>query len=460
MNYQFKHILLDSTHFQQIRHSLNSRTIGWDALVRSSEISKFDGETTKKLESGMLKNEKIDMPLDTALTALLHILATSNNLDVNKCVVNLLSQLLTLEPYSEELITLISKKDSKKVLSQFYEHTLNKGLVEEQFNLVSAFTFVSLLLQFEDVELTSKLLENKQFQNLFKSEHKDAVYLAIRLLQELTVNKTYKQLVWSQHAYYLPIVFESIFSINEYQPQQTNTNNLQIQLQYYALMIIWLLTFDPKITEAFTKQYLSQYLQLLALIRSTIKEKVVRLSVSIILNGISDSVKNHKSTVKNLILLGNAIPTLNQIMERKFLDDELKEDLATLKESLETEYHELTSFDEYMAELNSKILLWSPVHQDSQFWLDNLDKFKENNWKLFTQLIDLLKEFVAEKKPSAVSLQILLNDIRKVMELDNDSIKKVQKDKLIIMQLLQHQDSKVKYEALKTTQVIVSNTFK
>ncbi|CDO94371.1 unnamed protein product [Kluyveromyces dobzhanskii CBS 2104] len=460
MNNQFKHILLDSTHFQQIRHSLNSRTIGWDALVRSSEISKFDGETTKKLESRLLKNQKIDLPLDTALTALLHILETSNNLDVNKCVVNLLSQLLTLEPYNEQLVELISSKDTKDILSQLYEHTLNKSFPDEQFHLISAFTLVSLLLQFEDTDLTSKLLANRQFQSLFKSEHKDALYLAIRLLQELTVRKAYKQLVWSQEAFYLPVVFDSIFSLNENQTQQTNTNNLQIQLQYYALMIIWLLTFDPKITEAFTKQHLAHYLQLLRLVRSTIKEKVLRLSISIILNGINVSVKNHKSTVKNLILLGNAIPTLNQIMERKFLDDELKQDLATLKESLEAEYHELTSFDEYLAELNSKILLWSPVHQDEQFWLDNLDKFKESNWKLFVQLVDLLKEFVSEKRPSSVSLQILLNDIRKVMELDNDSIKKLGKDKLIIMQLLQHFDSKVKYEALKTTQVIVSNTFK
>ncbi|CAG99317.1 H(+)-transporting V1 sector ATPase subunit H [Kluyveromyces lactis] len=460
MNSQFKHILLDSTHFQRIRHALNSRTIGWDALVRSSEISKFDGETTKSLESRLLKNQKLDLPLDTALTSLLHILETSNNLDVNKCVVNLFSQLLTLEPYNEQLVELLSKRGARDVLNQLYEHTLNKSFSDEQFNLISAFTLVSLLLQFNDTDLASKLLENKQFQSLFKSEHKDSLYLAIRLLQELTVTKAYKQLVWSQEAFYLPIVFQSIFSINENQPQQTNTNNLQIQLQYYALMIIWLLTFDPKITEAFTKEHLAHYLQLLRLIRSTIKEKVVRLSVAIILNGINESVKNHKSTVKNLILLGNAIPTLNQIMERKFLDDELKQDLTTLKESLEAEYHELTSFDEYLAELNSKILLWSPVHQDDQFWLDNLDKFKENNWKLFLQLIDLLKEFITEKRPSSVSLQILLNDIRKVMELDNDSIKILGKDKLIIMQLLQHSDSKVKYEALKTTQVIVSNTFK
>lgn len=460
MNSEFNHILLDSTHFQQIRHSLNSRTIGWDALVRSSEISKFDGETAKKLESVLLKNQKLDLPLDTTLTALLHLLSASNNVDVNKCVVNLMSQMLTLEPFNQQLVELIKTQDTDDILNQLYENTLNKNLVDEQFSLISSFNLVSLLLEFENKGLAAKLLKNEQFKSLFKSEHKDAQYLAIRLLQELTVIKAYKSFVWAEQSYYMPVVFDSIFSINENQPQQTNTNNLQIQLQYYALMIIWLLTFDFKITESFTTQYLSQYLQLLRLTRATIKEKIIRVSVSIILNGINESVKNHKSTVKNLILLGNAIPILNQIMERKFLDDELKQDLVSLKESLETEYHELTSFDEYLAELNSKILLWSPVHQDDQFWLDNIDKFKENNWKLFTQLVDLLKEFVSEKKTSSTSLQILLNDIRKVMELDSDSIKKLDKGKLIIMELLQHSDSKIKYEALKTTQVIVSNTFK
>lgn len=439
---------------------MNSRTIGWDALVRSSEISKFDGETAKKLESVLLKNQKLDLPLDTTLTALLHLLSASNNVDVNKCVVNLMSQMLTLEPFNQQLVELIKTQDTDDILNQLYENTLNKNLVDEQFSLISSFNLVSLLLEFENKGLAAKLLKNEQFKSLFKSEHKDAQYLAIRLLQELTVIKAYKSFVWAEQSYYMPVVFDSIFSINENQPQQTNTNNLQIQLQYYALMIIWLLTFDFKITESFTTQYLSQYLQLLRLTRATIKEKIIRVSVSIILNGINESVKNHKSTVKNLILLGNAIPILNQIMERKFLDDELKQDLVSLKESLETEYHELTSFDEYLAELNSKILLWSPVHQDDQFWLDNIDKFKENNWKLFTQLVDLLKEFVSEKKTSSTSLQILLNDIRKVMELDSDSIKKLDKGKLIIMELLQHSDSKIKYEALKTTQVIVSNTFK
>lgn len=460
MTNNFNHILLDSTHFQQIRHSLNSRTIGWDALVRSSEISKFDGETAKKLESVLLKNQKLDLSLENALTALLHLLSTSENLDVNKCVVNLLSQLLTIEPFNKELVSVIGKSNTSEILTQLYENTLSKSTVDEQFNLISSFNLVSLLLEFENVELTSKLLQNDQFKSLFSSEHQDVVYLGIRLLQELSVIKSYKPLVWSQESFYLPVVFRSIFSISEHQPQSTNTNNLQIQLQYYSLLVLWLLTFNFKIAESCTVKYLSQYLQLLKLIRATIKEKVIRISISVILNGINTSVKNSKANVKNLILLGNAIPVLNQLMERKFLDDELKQDLVSLKESLETEYKELTSFDEYLAELNSKLLLWSPVHQDDQFWLDNLNKFKENNWSLFSRLVELLKAFVAERTSSTTNLQILLNDIRKIMELDNDSVKRLGKDKLVIMDLLQHSDSKVKYEALKTTQVIVTNTFK
>ncbi|AAS51407.1 ACR181Cp [Eremothecium gossypii ATCC 10895] len=464
-------ILLDSTHFNDIRNTISSRHVAWDALVRSAELSEFDAGIAKKLESTLLKHARggaLDLPLEQGVQALVHLLATSNNLDAKRAVLNLLSELFTSDKYVHEVLRYFKK--GPELVRKLYESTLTDSAADDQFVLLSCFNVVSLLIQegLQSEELVEALVSNPNYLRVLTNlERMELAYVCIRLLQELVAVKRYRRLVWKHSAKFVPVIFQiidwALDGRSSTRVVPTNSNNLGIQAQYYALLTLWLLSFEPQIAADLSHTYLSELLKLFKLVKVTIKEKVTRLSIAILLNCVAAQVKGRKATIKNLLLLGSGLPILQQLSERKYSDDELREDLSQLHGILESEYHELTSLDEYVAELDSKLLVWSPPHTDNTFWSENAHKFKEENWKLFKQLINVLKELSTSHDSSDnVALQVVLNDITHIVELQPECVDILGKlnAKVIIMELLNHPNSKVKYEALKTTQAFVANTFK
>lgn len=468
-------ILLDSIHFNDIRSAIRSRSVAWDALARSAEISELDASNAKTLESILIKhanegagaidpNFKINA---NNITPLIHLLSTSNNVDSKKSVQNLLAELLSSDKFSNDTVQYFINNPEQ------VEELFQVSLVgDRQSVLISSFNMVSLLIQPKliNTDLVSKLVNSDNFLNILNNlDLMDTSYVCVRLLQELAALEPYRPIIWSSQEKFLPTLFQVINQALEPNSATrivaTNANNLGIQLQYYSLLLIWLLTFDKKIAFDLPQFYLQDFLNLLKLVKVTIKEKISRLCISIILQCTSNNVKGHKQIIKKLLLLGNALPVLQSLSERKYSDEELRQDMVTLREILEEEYKELTSFDEYVAELDSKLLCWSPSHVDNGFWSDNIDKFKLQNWKLFKQLISLLietKETGLNDKQHKIILEVALSDITHVIELLPESVNVLseQKGKVVIMELLNHPDSRVKYEALKTTQAVIGYTFK
>ncbi|CAL9732331.1 V-type proton ATPase subunit H [Monosporozyma unispora] len=477
-------ILLDSTHFNEIRNALRSRSVAWDALTRSSEISELDASIAKKLENLLIKdtdnNELANLTIDhTWIEPLIHLLSTSENKDSIKSVQNLIAELLSSNKFTLAIDTITYFQSNPGQLIKLYEVSFRDD-DDLQTILISSFNIVSLLRQngLTNIDLVSRFINNDRFISILQNTSQmDACYVCIRLLQELSTVKEYRNTLWNNNEKFIPTVFKVISRTlnnnssnnnksNSEQPAfvNTNTNNLGIQLQYYSLLLIWLLTFDNKIASEMERQHLNDFLNLFKLIKITIKEKISRLCISIILQCCSKEIKGHKTFIKNLILLGNGIPTLNSLSERKYSDEELRSDIITLKTLLEDEYKELTSFDEYLAELNSKLICWSPPHIDNSFWSDNIDQFKKDNWKLFKKLIELLIEFKDSNDSNGkIVIQVLLNDITHVIELlPDESVHMLNKlnGKVVIMELLNHSDSRIKFEALKATQSIIGYTYK
>lgn len=463
-------ILLDSIHFNDIRNNIRSRSVAWDALARSAEIPEYDASIVKKIESVLVKNINSGELIDilTYLPVLLYLLQNEHSLDIRKYVINLVAELIISDSYHDETIKFFYKDHQN--LKLLFELTLSSDdLDDDVFVLISLFVLVSLLIELEDRSLVEEILKNKKFISIFQNTDRlDTTYICIRFLQELCALKSYKILVWNHQSTFIPTLFrvleptEGSYTAGISLASST-TNNLIIQLQYYSLLTLWLLTFDHKISEGLVNIYLFEFLKLLKLIKVTIKEKITRLSISIILNCVSPNVKTFKLTIKNLLLLGSALPILQQLSDRKYSDEELREDLSNLKAILEIEYKQLTSFDEYLAELNSKKLIWSPPHISNTFWTENSTKFKENNWKLVKCLVEICNNFKTSNDPDEkVSLAVALNDLTHVIELEPDciSILNMINGKIMIMELLSHNDSKIKYEALKTTQALISYALK
>lgn len=249
-------ILMDSTHFNEIRSIIRSRSVAWDALARSEELSEIDASTAKALESILVK-KNIGDGLSSSnnahsgfkvngktLIPLIHLLSTSDNEDCKKSVQNLIAELLSSDKYGDDTVKFF--QEDPKQLEQLFDVSL-KG--DFQTVLISGFNVVSLLVQngLHNVKLVEKLLKNNNLINILQNiEQMDTCYVCIRLLQELAVIPEYRDVIWLHEKKFMPTLFKILQRATDSQLATrivaTNSNHLGIQLQYYSLLLIWLLT--------------------------------------------------------------------------------------------------------------------------------------------------------------------------------------------------------------------------
>ena len=65
--------------------------------------------------------------------------------------------------------------------------------------------------------------------------------------------------------------------------------------------------------------------------------------------------------------------------------------LVCLDISHRTFAFECSSYDEYVTEIRSGRLEWSPVHRSEKFWRENAYKLNEANYEILKILINLLE---------------------------------------------------------------------
>ncbi|KAH3687541.1 hypothetical protein WICPIJ_001475 [Wickerhamomyces pijperi] len=248
----------------------------------------------------------------------------------------------------------------------------------------------------------------------------------------------------------------------------TLNSHEQIQYQYHTLLSLVLLTYtvssNPAQLLSFHVNYGTHYYgKLITLAKISIKEKIIRLILATFVNLTSryETDATSKTIIKQLILIEGFAPVLKNFQLRKWSDLELLEDLEKLNDSFEEIKKDLTSFDEYSQELKTKNFRnSSPVHNNETFFVENLGKFQANNYAIFKQLASLLTD--EELKEDSNALVIILNDIAKILRLDEKAIT-IANDfetgyKLDVMRLLSDRDSSVKFAALGVTQILVSKS--
>ena len=81
---------------------------------------------------------------------------------------------------------------------------------------------------------------------------------------------------------------------------------------------------------------------------------------------------------------------MSLLEQKKYDDEDIVEDIRYLSNQLQITMRDLSSFEEYSAEVKSGRLEWSPVHK-SNFWRENAQRLSENNNELLKVLINLLQ---------------------------------------------------------------------
>jgi V-type H+-transporting ATPase subunit H len=84
-------------------------------------------------------------------------------------------------------------------------------------------------------------------------------------------------------------------------------------------------------------------------------------------------------------------PSLPPPLRRRWADEDIEENIATLDERLADAVNELSAWDVYKVEVLSGRLEWSPPHTSEKFWRECAVRFEDNNFEVLATLIELLR---------------------------------------------------------------------
>ncbi|KAG7857711.1 hypothetical protein KL939_002967 [Ogataea angusta] len=324
------------------------------------------------------------------------------------------------------------------------------GSNDESIKLSSSYVLTLLLIDesesHDGQEKVLRPLFDFLSARLLSSTKLDLNFFSIQLLKELLTIKQYRTFFWDNHETLFPPLLK-VFT----------ERRGELQMKYYATMSIWLLTFIPQALEDIETQYSELVGTLYVVAKDAVKEKIVRLAIGSLLNLLS--LKKGRDQLVKQFLLVKGLEITKQLIERKWADEELKTDLETLLEILNEAVTTLTTFDEYENELRTKKLNWSPSHKSEEFWIENVDRFKENNWKLLKELLQLL-DASADPEQTYLNQAIVCYDVSQLIKVAPEVVKVLDKigAKAKIMSLMSSANTNVKFEALRTTQQLVARS--
>lgn len=181
------------------------------------------------------------------------------------------------------------------------------------------------------------------------------------------------------------------------------------------------------------------------LLRISPKEKTTRLLVSTLFNLLS----KNQNTLLPIAVLARLPALLQNLAGRQFTDPDLKEDLDNLQSLLEEYTKTKTTFDEYVGEVNSGHLRWSPPHRNSVFWAENARKILEfENGEVVRKIAQIMaKPWENDKAVLAIGCNDIGWLVKEVPE------KRSQLEKLglktRIMELMAEPDENVRWESLR-----------
>lgn len=454
-------VQIDSQYLNDQKKLIRERIIPWEGLARSNVISEDESNYIKILEkqSDDNKTNTVTLQLSLYSNTLIHLL---NKLDVNsrgeviKNILVLINDLLLKLPAFVSEVNSLNTIDSNLPFDPFLKHLDNSEVV---IRTLAIYNLVLLVEKLDNVPQSVLIKIYLSLLGFIDSSDANVQFISVQLLLQLLVNKNYKSLFINQ------VLFDLIDSlVAKLNTELSNSSNLQ--LLYNTLLNVWILSFNNKFNKKVLHNYPNLIGYLLNIAKNAIKLKIVRLCVSTLKNFISvgdNSLETFK--IIKIILFSDGLNTIRNLKERNFSsngsDEELATDLNFLYDTLiDIVENKLTSFDEYLTELETPNLINgnSPTHKSQDFWRENADKFKDNNYKLVTRMFEILtQDFDNNSKIILLGdLQNLIGNLgQSLIDFINDN-----KDyKLLIMGLLDNNsDNELKYQALKTIQLLVGHS--
>ncbi|KJZ72607.1 hypothetical protein HIM_07966 [Hirsutella minnesotensis 3608] len=218
-----------------------------------------------------------------------------------------------------------------------------------------------------------------------------------------------------------------------------------LQLLYHVLLVIWQMSFEAEeIGDDLNDEY-DIVLLYTHLLRLSPKEKTTRLIVSTLYN----LLEKNQRTLLPTAVLARLPALLDNLASRHLTDSDLLEDLESIKELLAEYTRTKTTFDEYVVEVQSGHLRWSPPHRSQVFWAENARKILEfENGEIPRKLAEIMqKPWDNDKQVLAIACNDIGCLVKEVPE------KRYQLEKVglkrRVMELMVSDDENVRWESLQ-----------
>ncbi|KAF5097059.1 hypothetical protein DV451_004001 [Geotrichum candidum] len=434
--------ILSKFYLDEIQNNIRVRPIPWDGYIRINLLTPEDAVLIKSIEKQVKDKKLVEGDVITFSATLVRLLSGALREDVAKYLLGLASELVIESPKFADSLLQLSLTDESFPYEPFVKFLDTN---EHQF-LLAAKTLVVL---FSLKKAPSKYVDTLftfLSKKLAASPQQNFQDIAVQSYGVLLRTKWYRALFWEGAKERVPVLLNVL---------KGSRNNLQ--LQYNTLLVLWLITFEAKPSAEIITEFdiVPLYFDI---IKNSVKEKIIRLSIATLVN----TVTLAPSKAINSLLLNSGLTLSKTLSERKWADEELVDDLEKLTTTLQEAFNSMTTFDEYKAELDSKHLRWSPPHRLETFWKEHAEKFKEHDWKVLKQLANIIASNNDEGGVDPVVLAVALNDISHIITEFPEAVKVIERlgIKVNIMELMNHPNAEVKYEALKTTQNFIAHTFK
>uniref|UniRef100_A0A5K4F3X0 V-type proton ATPase subunit H n=2 Tax=Schistosoma mansoni TaxID=6183 RepID=A0A5K4F3X0_SCHMA len=289
-------------------------------------------------------------------------------------------------------------------------------------------------------------------------EENDLIYYLNWLREQLTItNNQYDQTVARN--------LQMMLRIREYRTQFAKVGGIETigdvlqekltsrQLQYQLIFCLWCMSFDSIHVTDICKN--SALLATVAdIFLEADREKITRISLAFFRSILEKLPTNAEQRDCGLRLVQYKVLKELELLNQKDFshDPELTEDISFLNEKLSASIQDVSSLDEYMAELKSGRLEWSPVHKSEKFWYENAVKFTDNNYEMLKMLVRLV-----ELGSDPLTLSVAVHDIGEFVRHypRGKQIIETLGGKQLVMALLQHDDPNVRYNALVSLQKIM-----
>ncbi|TIB61652.1 hypothetical protein E3P78_02724 [Wallemia ichthyophaga] len=399
------------------------KSIPWLGYLKSKSISQGDYQLITGLDNHGVDFSVDQYSIECHIHLLNSLLNSINKLDVVQWVLYRLQQLLLINPPT----TLNLLTNTPNINENLLQHLQNN----DTYTHLSTEKLLSLSLTHSPSTHHLNSLLHSIHKDIDTGVYVDVSTLLLTQLLSLTPSKHY-----SYHNI-LPTLIP-IMSHPQTPPQTT----------YNIIYSIWIISFDSSLCARFNTDH--QIIPHLANVAKTsIKEKVVRL----ILATFSNLLRFAKKNTLNTFLALPIQPTLTSLSTRRWVDDDLLADLAAIQQQLSLSFASVSNWDEYASELDSGLLKWSPVHKDEQFWKNESRALLNNGGWGVKRLLGLLES------DDPTTLHIALSDTASFLKYTPTAKQHIHTHhKTAIMQLLQHPDNNVKYQALLTTQLLISQS--